>query len=139
HSRANRPRHAGAGCHRPAARRACPLLNDVAAQVLHAGALTPGTRAALEEGPLIEIVEVAVPTAHLAIAVELYGRRVRALQVVHAGDRGRWPSERNYHKVREGQPVLRVRASEVTEAGKPVRQSQPRLSCALRDRSGGRA
>lgn len=42
--------------------------------------------------------------------VELYGPRIRALQVVHADDRGRWPREAGYRGVRGGQPVLGVRA-----------------------------
>jgi hypothetical protein len=87
------------------------LLNDVAAHVLHATVPEPGERVKLAGGPLVEIVEVGEPTAHLEVAVALFGPRVRALQVVHADDRGRWPWERRYRGVQGGQPVLGRRAS----------------------------
>jgi Domain of unknown function (DUF4262) len=90
--------------------RACGLIHDVAAHVLHATSPRPGERIALRGGPLIEIVKVAVPSAHLVTAVEIYGPRLRALQVVHADDRGHWPWDVGYRGVRGGQPVLGVRA-----------------------------
>jgi hypothetical protein len=92
-------------------RRAAALLNDVAGHLMHAAAPDPGEQIALDGGPLIEIVEVAEPTAHLLMAVELYGPGVRALQVVHADDRGHWPWDVGYRGVRGGQPVLGIRAA----------------------------
>jgi Domain of unknown function (DUF4262) len=92
-------------------RRAARLLNEVAAHVIHAAVPTPGEQVQLIDGPLIEIVTVAEPTAHLRAAVDLYGRAVRALQVVHADDRGHWPWDRGYRGVRGGQPVLGLRES----------------------------
>jgi Domain of unknown function (DUF4262) len=92
------------------AHRAMHLLNDVAEHVLHTGALAPGGQHALEGGPLIEVVELAEPTAHLFVAVELYGKGIRAQQIVHADDRGHWPWEVGYRGGRGGQPVLGVRA-----------------------------
>lgn len=86
------------------------LLNDVAAHLIHASAPAPGEQIPLRGGPLIEIVEIAVPSAHLNIAIELCGPQVRALQVVHADDRGHWPWEVGYRGVRGGQPVLGRRA-----------------------------
>jgi Domain of unknown function (DUF4262) len=86
--------------------RAALLLNDVAAHVMHAAAPSPGEQITLDGGPVIEIVKVADPAAHLAVAIEFYGRRVRALQVVHADDRGHWPWDLGYRGVRGGQPVL---------------------------------
>ena len=91
--------------------RATRLLNDVASHVLHAAAPRPGEQIPLRGGPLIEIVEVAEPAAHLMIAVEFYGPGIRALQLAHADDRGHWPWEVGYRGVRGGQPVLGVRAS----------------------------
>jgi hypothetical protein len=79
--------------------------------VLHATAPRPGEQIPLRGGPLVEIVTVSEPTAHLVTAVELYGPRIRALQVVHADDRGRWPWEVGYRGVRGGQPVLGKRAT----------------------------
>ncbi len=91
-------------------RRAGRLLNDIAAHVIHAAPPRPGEQVRLAGGPLIEIVNVPEPAAHLLTAVQLYGPRVRALQVVHADDAGQWPWERGYQGVRGGQPVLGPRA-----------------------------
>jgi Domain of unknown function (DUF4262) len=93
------------------ASRAGSLLNDVAAHLLHAAAPRPGEQIPLHGGPLIEIVAVAEPAAHLEVALEFYGPAVRALQLVHADDRGRWPWEVGYRGVRGGQPVLGKRAA----------------------------
>ena len=60
----------------------------------------------LLDGPLVEVVRVATPWAHLTMAVEFYGRRIRGLQLVHADKRGRWPWDRACQGVRGGQPVL---------------------------------
>jgi hypothetical protein len=90
--------------------RAIELLNDVAAHVLHARAPEPGEQVQLFDGPLIHFVAVEVPAAHLLVACELYGPDVRALQIVHADDRGHWPWEIGYRGVRGGQPVLGSRA-----------------------------
>lgn len=93
--------------------RATGLLNSVAAHVMHAAAPRPGEQVRLRGAPLIEIVEVAEPAAHLLTAAELYETGIRALQVVHADDRGHWPWEVGYRGVRGGQPVLGVRAAPV--------------------------
>ena len=82
------------------------LLNDVASHLLHAAVPRPGAQIPLRGGPVIEIVKVAEPTAHLITAVQIYGPRVRALQLVHADDRGHWPWDTGYRGVRGGQPVL---------------------------------
>jgi len=92
--------------------RAADLLNDVAPHVLHADAPLPGEQVPLIGGPVIEIVEVAEPTVHLVIAAEIFGPEIRALQLVHADDRGHWPWEKGFRGVRGGQPVLGVRAFE---------------------------
>jgi hypothetical protein len=78
---------------------------------MHAEAPQPGDQIPWSGGPSIEIVEVAEPSAHLAMAVELFGTDLRALQVVHADDRGHWPWDVGYRGVRGGQPVLGVRAA----------------------------
>jgi len=90
------------------------LLNSVASHVLHAEAPRPGEQVELVGGPLIEIVEVAEPSAHLNVAVEFYGPGVRALQIVHADDRGQWPWSAWYRGVRGGQPVLGVRVAQAS-------------------------
>jgi hypothetical protein len=86
--------------------RATEVLNGVAAHLLHAAAPDPGTQAALLDGPLVEIVKVTLPWAHLNLAVEFYGRRIRGLQLVHADKHGHWPWDPAYQGVRGGQPVL---------------------------------
>jgi hypothetical protein len=96
--------------------RAARLLNDVASHVLHAGAPRPGEQIPLIGGPVIEIVELAEPAAHLVNAVELYSPAIRALQLVHADDRGRWPWEAGYRGNRGGQPILGLRAARPASA-----------------------
>jgi hypothetical protein len=90
--------------------RAHDLLHAVAEHLLHADAPVPGAQIPLIGGPLIEIVQVPVPPAHLKLAAEMYGDAISALQVVHADDRGRWPWDRGYRGGRGGQPVLGPRA-----------------------------
>jgi hypothetical protein len=85
------------------------LLNNMAAHVLHAAAPKPGEQIPLTGGPLVEIVEVAEPSAHLRVAVDLYGPGIRALQFVHADDRGHWPWDTGWRGIRGGQPVLGTR------------------------------
>ena len=86
--------------------RATHLLNDMAAHALHADNPKLGERVELTGGPVIQMIQVAEPTAHLRIAAEMFGPRIRALQVVHTDDRGHWPWEGGYRGVRGGQPVL---------------------------------
>ena len=58
---------------------------------------------------IVTVVRVTAPWAHLNMAVEFYGRRIRGLQLVHADKRGRWPWDDGYQGVRGGQPVLGLR------------------------------
>jgi Domain of unknown function (DUF4262) len=88
--------------------RASDLLNDVASHVLHADAPGPGEQFVLEDGPPIEIVQISEPADRLVTAVEFYGRRIRALQLVYADDRDQWPWEAGFRGV---QPVLGMRAA----------------------------
>jgi hypothetical protein len=89
--------------------RAAGVLNGVAAHLVHADPPEPGTQVVLTDGPLVEIVRVTVPWAHLKLAVEFYGRRIRALQLAHADKRGCWPWDSQYRGVRGGQPILGTR------------------------------
>ena len=88
------------------AQRSAQLLNEVASHVLHAAEPEPGEQIQLVDGPLIEIVEVEVPQAHLLLVGEFYDEDYRALQIVHADDRGRWPWDVGYRGIKGGQPVL---------------------------------
>ena len=79
------------------------LIRDAGYDPVNAGGLE---QARLLDGPLVEVVEVTTPWAHLAMAVEFYGQRIRGLQLVHADKRERWPWDDAYQGVRGGQPVL---------------------------------
>jgi Domain of unknown function (DUF4262) len=92
------------------ARDSADLLNDVASHVLHAPEPELGEQIPLIGGPLIEFVEVEVPAAHLLLVGEFFDQDYRALQVVHADDRGRWPWEVGYRGIKGGQPLLGPRA-----------------------------
>jgi Domain of unknown function (DUF4262) len=96
--------------------RATWLLNAVAPYVLDTAVPQPGEAVHVEGGPLMEVVRVAEPAAHLTIAVELYGPGIRALQLVYADDRGHWPWDAGFRGRRGGQPVLGVRAIPPTRA-----------------------
>ncbi|KDN23272.1 DUF4262 domain-containing protein [Amycolatopsis rifamycinica] len=82
------------------------LLNAMAAHVLHDSPPGPGDRIPLDDGRLLEVVELAEPSAHLVFAAALYGPEIRALQVVHADAKGRFPWSPDYRDGRAGQPVL---------------------------------
>jgi len=90
--------------------RAARVLNDVAGATVGGRVLDPGAHIAVGAGPLLEIVEVEHPDAHMDFAVALGGPDVRALQLVWADDRGRWPWAANWGHGRPRQPVLGVRA-----------------------------
>jgi hypothetical protein len=58
---------------------------------------------------LMEVVEVDHPDVHLKYAVRICGQEVRALQLVWADDRGRWPWEAGRGNGRRRQPVFGIR------------------------------
>ena len=99
--------------------RATELLNELAHHSQHSEVeLLPGEQFELpgrECPPVaaysIEVVAIPRPDAHLFAAAGRYGSRVRALQLVWADDRGRWPWERGHRGGRGGQPVLGPRAT----------------------------
>jgi hypothetical protein len=90
--------------------RALRLLDIGARRLLSGEVLTPGQQIPLADGPLIEIVEVAHPDAHMGWAVALGGQDIRALQLVWADGRGRWPWSAEFADGRAIQPVLGVRS-----------------------------
>jgi uncharacterized protein DUF4262 len=85
------------------------VLNAVAAESLSSGPLRPGDVLTLRGGPPMEVVALAEPSAHLSLAITLYGPDVRALQLVYADDSGAYPWSPSYRDGRGGQPVLGVR------------------------------
>ena len=90
--------------------RALRLLDSVARRFVCGDVLTPGQRISLPAGPLIEIVEVAHPDAHMGWAVAFGGSEIRALQLVWADGWGRWPWSAEFADGRATQPVLGMRA-----------------------------
>ena len=80
----------------------------------------------LHSGPwLLEAVDVERPHDHLPFARQLYGDRVRALQLVWADGAGRWPWERGHQARRSGQPLLGRRAPQYCDEHAPDRLDVP--------------
>jgi hypothetical protein len=98
--------------------RAVDLLNNVAEHVLHADAPRPGEVVSLRGGPVIEVVRVAEPGVHLAVAAALDEPRFTALQLVYADDWGRWPWDTGFRGGDGGQPVLGSRAAAGPRTGR---------------------
>lgn len=90
--------------------RAVGLLNAVAFTTVNRGELTAGARMTLPSGTRVELVEVEHPDAHLKFAAAFFASEIRALQVVWADERGRWPWAPDFDAGRGTQPVLGVRA-----------------------------
>ncbi|MHC1563591.1 DUF4262 domain-containing protein [Actinomycetospora sp. C-140] len=86
------------------------LLNAEATRVLTEGPPRPGDRRVMGDGREAEVVALPHPDAHLFVAVDFFGADLRALQLVRADDRGRWPWEVGHRAGRGGQPVLGPRA-----------------------------
>jgi Domain of unknown function (DUF4262) len=89
--------------------RAKRLLNAGARDAMRGRTLTPGEQITLGTGPLIEIVEVHHPDAHMNWAVAFGGPGIRAMQLVWADGRGRWPWAPGFCDGRTRQPVLGFR------------------------------
>src|SRR5689334_14540377 len=88
---------------------AAALLNT-GGEVAHRCELLHGRRVTVA-GRRVEIVELPHPEAHLLFAGDVYGPALRAVQLVHAGERGIWPWSRGYRGGAGGQPVLGPRAA----------------------------
>jgi Domain of unknown function (DUF4262) len=89
--------------------RAKRLLNAVARDAMRGRTLTPGEQITLPRGPVIEIVQVDHPDAHMNWAVAFGGPKIRAMQLVWADGRGRWPWAPGFCDDRTRQPVLGFR------------------------------
>ena len=87
-------------------------LNGYGAHLMHAEPPLPGETFELIGTPMLEVVEVAEPTAHMPTAIALFGPAIRALQLVRSDDRGKWPWDVGFRSSRWPQPVLGPRAPE---------------------------
>ena len=65
------------------------MLNTVGRMTVRDGPPAPGTRIQLPAGPLLEVVEVEHPDAHMNVAVAFFGTDMQALQLVWADRNGR--------------------------------------------------
>jgi hypothetical protein len=90
--------------------RATSLLNGVAGDLLATDPPVPGSTIALAGGGEVEVVRLPHPEEHLYVALDMYGPRVEAVQLVWADDRGRLPWHPVFRSNRGGQPVLGPRA-----------------------------
>lgn len=91
--------------------RAGRLLNSMARDTVRGNPFTPGQQISVPTGPLIEIVEVQHPDAHMDWAVAFGGPELRAPQLVWADGRGCWPWAVGFGDGRRRQPVLGLRAA----------------------------
>lgn len=89
--------------------RAMRLLDAAAREAMRGLTFTPGEHITLGTGPLIEIVEVDHPDAHMGWAVAFGGPETRAMQLVWADGHGRWPWAPDFCDGRTRQPVLGYR------------------------------
>lgn len=85
------------------------VLNAVTDDVLSGWRPVPSQRFDIGYEGLYEVVEVDHPDVHLWYTVKVCGADIRALQLVWADDRGRWPWDRGWDDGRRRQPVYGVR------------------------------
>lgn len=89
---------------------AAALLNKTIVHLGHSPRLSPGDQFRLPGQPLVEVVQLTDPTAHLYTAMNIYGLDLRALQLVYADSGGRWPWDAEFRGGQGGQPVLGIRS-----------------------------
>jgi hypothetical protein len=92
-----------------AAQRAQWLLNTVARRVIAGLELRAGQRISLSGATRLEFVDVEHPDAHLDMALAIAGTHIRAVQLVWADARGRWPWAPGFDDGVRRQPVLGAR------------------------------
>ncbi|WIX82147.1 DUF4262 domain-containing protein [Amycolatopsis carbonis] len=88
------------------------LLGAAAERSFGSGPPRPGEVFSLRGLPSVEVVALTAPSAHLSVAVSLYGHDIRALQLVHADEAGRFPWSPSYRDGLGGQPVLGTRSDD---------------------------
>lgn len=87
------------------------VLNTVARRAVAGKELVAGHQWWLPAGARLELVEVSEPSAHMDMAIALEGPGVRAIQLVWADDRRRWPWAPDFDGGGRIQPVLGMRAT----------------------------
>ena len=87
------------------------VLKSIGHMIVDDGAtVAPAMLIDYEDRFLMEVVAVAHPDVHLKYAARICGKDIRALQLVWADDKGRWPWEKGWNDERAVQPVLGVRS-----------------------------
>lgn len=94
-----------------APRRAAKMLNALGRRAVDDERPAPGMRIVVPAGPLVEMVEVEHPDAHLVFADAMFGDEMTALQAVWVDSQGHWPWVASFDGGRGTQAVLGVRAS----------------------------
>lgn len=88
----------------------CRVLNSIAHMVVDDGTvLMPAMHIDYVDRFLIEVVEVEHPDVHMRFAVDIFGPNIRALQLVWADEKGRFPWVTGWGHGRRRQPVLGCR------------------------------
>jgi hypothetical protein len=88
--------------------RSLRLLGALAVGIRKGVRWNPGDLVTIQDGPLVELVEVDHPDVHCGWAVRHAERPIRVLQAVWADGRGRWPWSATFCDGRRRQPVLGV-------------------------------
>lgn len=90
--------------------RAIRLLGALAAGIRRGVRWNPGDLVTIEDGPVVELVEVEHPDVHCGWAMTHAEGPIRVLQAVWADGRGRWPWSAEFCDGRRRQPVLGLRS-----------------------------
>ena len=85
------------------------VLNTFTRRTLAGKTPVPGNQVWLPAGARLELVEVTHPDAHMDMAIAVEGRDIRAIQLVWADDRRRWPWGPDFDGGGRIQPVLGIR------------------------------
>lgn len=90
---------------------AAELLYELGERLIEDGkAFRAGQRVRLDNGRLVEMVEVSEPYAVLSGVADALLPGLQALQAVHTDDRGHWPWDHRYQNHLGWQPLLGQRA-----------------------------
>lgn len=92
-------------------RHATWLLNTFAKRISPRNPVA-GERYSLPARARVEVVDVEQPDAHMGFTIAIEGPAVRAIQLVWADDRGRWPWAPDFDGGDFFQPVLGRRAAQ---------------------------
>lgn len=99
--------------------RSVELLNMAAGYCIRYDTPKPGETMSFRDGQWVEFVEVAQPDAYLGTAVNMFGKGVRARQLVWADAKDCLPWCEDFNPGGPRQPVLGMRARRPRKRGAP--------------------